>query len=271
MSDYSSIFSRWNDLKIGELDRRKHSLIDVFVNHIKFKTKLIQESTTLNKNVNDKIKAIKEKAKAKNFETSVDFNVLDYFSINEPMHSFLLADLLKSESFHGQDNRFLHIFLAFLNIQDYQKGKWLVTAEKNNVDILIERKSENNSIIIENKSNNATDQPNQLYRYWYYNVFLNNKRLFPKNNLPLTLPDNFRIIYLVPNDNKKPSEDTLTKPKELEDEDAPDKLSREWITIWTFRQHIGRIIIQAIGLLQPNNHRLREYLQQYLETITHLN
>ena len=65
-------------------------------------------------------------------------------------------------------------------------------------------------IIIENKSNWADDQPNQLYRYWFYGIYL------PQKNFADESECYKRILYLSPSDFKYPSDQTLKRPDDFE-------------------------------------------------------
>ncbi len=166
---------------------------------------------------------ISRKSKEENEKSSCEFNVLKYFSIGETMHSTLLADLLNPEADHGQGAFFLNLFLEKLGIESPEKGKWFVTPEKERIDILIKRNHPHSVIVIENKSENAIDQPNQLYRYWYYQIYTPTKSLGTKYSLGKK--DKYRIVYLPSESFKKPTPNTLSKPESLKAEtDLPESL-----------------------------------------------
>ena len=94
-------------------------------------------------------------------------------------HTPILADLLNPFGSHGQNIRFLKIFLEKLGIEIYYNSNIKVEREKGfcitrkdesksitgQVDICIE--SQDHIIVIENKIY-ALDQPKQLYRYFQY-------------------------------------------------------------------------------------------------------
>lgn len=203
-----------------------------------------------------------------NSDQSVDFNIFKYFRPDETMHSKLLAMLFNPNGEHGQDYLFIHSFLEKIGIRfDRNKDKWYITAEIGRIDILI-RSSVGHVIIIENKSNWANDQDNQLYRYWYRAMYLPNKLKFSDPLHTLKNPEMFQIIYLVPNDEKIPEDISLKICKNIDrekDTKLPMKLEMSQIKQLTFEKDI----VEWLEFLLPNfksNHRLREYLLQYIET-----
>lgn len=200
--------------------------------------------------------------KLHNQQTSFSFNALRFFNITEPVHSVLLANLLNPNAGHGQGDLFLKEFLFQIGINVGKTDKWIVTAEIGRVDILIKRKHPHAVVIIENKSNFANDQLNQIYRYWYKEIFLATVRLSipiekTKNN------KNYQIIYLTPADWKKPTKNSLSKP-----DGYPDLLLSEVPiepTIWLFEKQIVQWLKICIDLLPQENYRMREYVKQYIE------
>ena len=107
------------------------------------------------------------------------------------MHSFLIANIINPNSEHGQGDLFLKSLLKKLDIEVYENDNWIVTAEIGRIDILIKRENPHTVIVIENKSNYAIDQENQIYRYWYQEIYLPNK----KQLKPIS-EENYHIIYL---------------------------------------------------------------------------
>lgn len=91
--------------------------------------------------------------------------------IGETLHSRLLHFLLSDDPMHGQKDKFLMKFLEMAGIEDPQEGTWYATAETGRVDVMLKRTNPYSVIIVENKSNWAGDQSNQLYRYWYENMY----------------------------------------------------------------------------------------------------
>ena len=113
----------------------------------------------------------KEKDNNLNHKDSHNFNILRMFHICETSHSKLLKLLLNPNGDHGQGNFFLSLFLKEMGIKEPSQGDWKVTAEEGRIDLLLKRKEPLSIVVIENKSNRATDQPNQLYRYWNEKIF----------------------------------------------------------------------------------------------------
>ncbi len=189
-------------------------------------------------------------------EKSIRFNVLDFFRIDETLHSRLLGFFLDKDESHGQGDLFLKKFIEKLGYTDYDKGKWNVTVEKQRIDILIERNHPHSTIIIENKSNDAIDQDNQIYRYWHRAIYCKNKEECANN-------DKYKIIYLVANDTKLPSENTLRRPIDWSEnlrEVVPLKVEP-----WNFNNQINYWLQDCLNLIDNENYRLKEYIKQYIE------
>jgi len=207
--------------------------------------------------------------KEKHFKDGHNFNIFHLlkekfgFSIQETMHSRLIKFLIDATETHGQGNLFLLEFLKMLDIESPEIGNWHVTAEIGRIDVLIEREYPPSIIVIENKSNWATDQQNQLYRYWYRAIFLKTKqhsKKFYENN-----SRKYQILYLVPNTNKELELQSITKPREDSEliyNGLPEKVPLH-ITIVTFNEHIQNWLNNCLTLLPENNHRIREYIIQY--------
>src|SRR5690554_196862 len=217
-----------------------------------------QNSSKLNgfEDILFKFQKIKEKENILSKEKSIRFNVLDFFRIDETLHSRLLGFFLDKNASHGQGDLFLKKFIEKLGYTDYGNGKWNVTIEKQRIDILIERNYPHSVVIIENKSNDAGDQENQIYRYWHRAIYLKNKN-------ESTDKGKYKIIYLVSNDGKLPSENTITKPDDFS-KDLPEKVPIE-IDIWNFNNQIKDWLSNCLPLLSKENYRLKEYIIQYIE------
>lgn len=199
---------------------------------------------------------IEEKENILSKQKSIRFNVLDFFRIDETLHSRLLGFFLDKNASHGQGDLFLKKFIEKLGYCDYDKGKWNVTVEKQRIDILIERNHPHSVIIIENKSNDAVDQENQIYRYWHRAIYCKNKEECANN-------DKYKIIYLVANDAKLPSENTLIRPIDFSSnllEIVPLKIER-----WNFNNQIKCWLQDCLHLIDDENYRLKEYIKQYIE------
>jgi len=223
---------------------------------------LAQQTVKLNEEILTRFLVIYKESKERNRQTSCDFNLFRLFKIGETLHSYLLANILDPNSEHGQGNLFLYSFLNKIGIKNPEDGdgQWTVTAEKGRIDILIKRNHPHSVVIIENKSNLAIDQPNQLYKYWYREIHIPNKN--KDIDVDYTAQERFRIVYLTPTHWKLPSEDSLTKPKGLLD--LPQRIPLDPI-IWKYDEHITNWLREALELVPEDNHRLREYLKQYIE------
>ena len=220
---------------------------------------LSEQRVKLNKEILDRFIVIQKQSKEINRQTSCDFNMFRLFKIGETLHSYLLANILDPNSEHGQGNIFLHTFLKRVGIETPELGSWIVTAEKGRIDILIKRKSPHSVVIIENKSNFAIDQPNQLYKYWHREIYIPNKDI----DIDYSAQKRYRVVYLTPTHWKLPSEDTLMKPEGLPDL-SPQRIPLEPV-IWKFDEDISVWLSEALELVPDDNHRLREYLKQYIE------
>jgi hypothetical protein len=211
-------------------------------------------------------KSISETIKEENRKTSFLFNPLLFFSIGETTHSFLLASLLDRKGNHGQGDLFLKLFLQKFEIECFENDQWIVTAEKGRIDILLKRKHPKSVVIIENKSNNAVDQDCQLYRYWFREMYLPNKDL-PFDH---TLKDraHYRIFYLSRDQRKIPQSYSLKKPQDLNLSfypSLPEELKEEDIQKIFFTNEITDWLKDCLKEIEPENHRLREYIMQYIE------
>jgi hypothetical protein len=214
---------------------------------------------------------ISKDRKQKNKNESCDFNVFSFFKVDEPKHSSLLAFLLNPHESHGQGNLFLKNFLLRLNILNPDSNNWTVTAEKGRIDILLTRVNPHSIIIIENKSNRAVDQQFQLYRYWYHQI---HKRKYQIDYATDEYKQKYQIIYLTPHSSKIPTDNSLSKPDisyDLPDHlNLPDRIPIE-PKIWEFSKEISELLESSTNQLQSENHRLKEYIFQYLELIKNLN
>ena len=131
------------------------------------------------------------------------FSALNMCSDEVRLHSRLLATLLNPEANHGLGNEFLKLFLIALGLpEDYithckeqivERTIGEVTeATGGRIDIILEDRG--HAVIIENKIY-ASDQPNQLLRYYNYGL-----KTFGENN--------FKLVYLTLN-GSEPSSDSL--------------------------------------------------------------
>lgn len=182
------------------------------------------------------------------------------FHIKEIMHSKLLKFLLNPFSSHGQGNKFLIEFLNLIGIQNPNVGSWFVTAEEGRIDVLLKRNHPHSVVIIENKSNWASDQPNQLYRYWLQEIYSTTKEAhheFYDRNM-----DKYQIIYLPPNESKQYEQQSIIKPTDLSDANLPENIPLRIKTIY-FNKEIQIWLENCKFQLPEKNHRIREYICQY--------
>jgi len=210
----------------------------------------------------------------KHKEDGRNFNIFYFlreqfgFHIQETMHSKLIKFLLNPNETHGQGNKFLIKFLNILGILNPEKGIWHITAEKEGrIDVLLRRDNPHSVIIIENKSNWASDQPNQLYRYWYRAIYSRTNE--SDENFYLNHKDKYQIIYLPPNENKTYDSNSKSRPaihNGFCDKATFDKLPLEvpmGIKIWTFNNDFQEWLDKCISILPETNHRIKEYIEQY--------
>lgn len=208
----------------------------------------------------DDFSELKSTIDAQNKKTSFLYNPLFDIPIQEPIHSKILAKLLNPYAKHGQGGLFLYTFLEQIGIKEPTSGSWRVTAELGRIDILLVRDNPLSIVIVENKSNNAQDQPNQLYRYWYQEIF--------KRKDDLIYPEeNFQILYLCSSESKTPDENSITIPSELklcEDKRLPDTMPMDYKLV-NFNPDIVRWLTTSLKKLDISNHRLSEFINLYIE------
>jgi len=211
------------------------------------------------------IQKIHDNSIIRNRETSCDFNMLSLFRIGETQHSFLLAYFLNPNAEHGQKHLFLNLFLDLLKIERFSDDEnWIVTAEKGRIDVLLKRVQPHSVIVIENKSNYANDQKHQLYRYWHQEIY----KAISEKNLPkeyiLNPPERYyQLLYLSPKHWKIPNTNTLTKPTEW-DNDLPNEVPLKTKHL-LFSSFVCEWLKMSLELLPKGNHRIREYVKQYIE------
>ncbi|ATA93257.1 hypothetical protein CGC54_02330 [Capnocytophaga canimorsus] len=201
----------------------------------------------------------------------LNFNIFDVFwrsgiGIGETTQSKLLKFLLDPTETHGCGNLFLLKFLKMLNIEQPEKGTWEISAEKGRVDILLKRNFPQSVIVIENKSNWAVNQWNQLYRYWYQEIFSKTKQT--EKTFYLENKNCYMVVYLAPTSKKEPTEQTLTKPEDFPS-DLPKKIPME-ITLKTFYDDIYQWLENCKSKIPTHNQRVIQYVNQYQELCKNL-
>lgn len=253
------------DISVDRKLREYRDILDLFNER---KISLTKNYISAFEDVLAAFKSIKEEAIEYNRKTSCDFNPLKQFvKDNEITHSKILSYLLNPYAEHGQKDLFLRPFLKTIGIADPEKGDWVVTAERERIDILLKRREPISVVVIENKSNGAGDQPNQLYRYWHKEMFRNPEYQDDKTEY-------FKIVYLPGDDSKTPCENSLEKPQDSsgydlivtkkEHDKLPPKIPFDY-TYLTFEDNIVDILKECTKQLPEKNHRLREFVEQYLE------
>ncbi len=205
-----------------------------------------------------------------NKTNSSNFNALTFFNIDETLHSQLIVKLLDPKSEHGQEKLFLIEFLRLLKIDEPEKGDWKITAETGRIDILLKRDNPASVIIVENKSNRAIDQQNQLYRYWYKEIYLKTKKVdtsfYEKNR------NRYRVIYMPPDLFKYPDIHSVRKPQDENWSkliELPDKMPVEY-EIRPFNVFVVQWLNKCLDIIPKTNHRMIEFLKQYFEICNNL-
>jgi len=190
-------------------------------------------------------------------------NIINILSPDEPKHSKIIGNLINPTEKHGFGCLFLELFFKYiLDDPDFITSKddnWIITIEKEGrYDIRIRNQINTKIIILENKSNDAEDQPNQLYRYWFNGIFQ------PQAIISNVIPVYKKILYLSPNYSKKPDKQSLSRPKELENTllELPEQVPENLIKIIYFHKEIDR----WLSLCMENVDKYSEiyyYLKQY--------
>ncbi|MNK30215.1 hypothetical protein D3C87_486310 [compost metagenome] len=222
----------------------------------------------------EKITAEYEKKKIEGEEFNVFHLINDIYGIGETKHSRFLAFLLNPRGEHGQGKLFLNLFLNELKIDfDHKNSEWIVTAEKDNADILIQSNFPTKiSVVIENKSNDAVDQRNQLYRYWYRHIY----KFYDDGSSHFDDIKHCRIVYLTEGNWKTYIDDSITKPKKSNDEEIDEyfikyqecpveELDKNFITCWTYLEHIDKWLNECISDEKNIPSRIRCFIEDYIK------
>lgn len=110
-----------------------------------------------------------EYEESKNEISDIGFNIFKLSSdlyYRENFHSDIIKAFLDPYESHGQENKYLNIFVEMLGLEKSDFEYSTVRREPNNIDILITNQNSKKAIIIENKVNNAVDMYRQLPRYY---------------------------------------------------------------------------------------------------------
>lgn len=216
----------------------------------------------------DKISAEYDKKKIEGEEFNVFHLINDIYGIGETKHSRFLAFILNPNSAHGQKDIFLKLFLKKLGINFGEENReWQITAEKDNVDILIQSNYPTKiSVVIENKSNDAPDQKNQLYRYWHNHIY----KFYDDGGFHFEDTKNCRVIYLTKGNWKVYSDNSIEKPTKKDDyfikykDCLLEKLDKDFIANWTFLDHIRKWLEECIKV-ENLSYRIRCFIEDYIK------
>lgn len=137
------------------------------------------------------------------------YNPLRFIPLSENIQSRLIGDWLDPHGTHGQGRLLLDSFLDRIGIKHLPSDQWIVTVELGRVDILLRRRCPAGVVIIENKSNDAEDQKNQLYRYWYREIHELDSTL---DYDALTTRQAFALLYVTPDATKYPVSHSVQRP-----------------------------------------------------------
>ncbi|TWO17316.1 hypothetical protein ZA02_01285 [Campylobacter lanienae] len=173
-----------------------------------------------------------------------DYNVFDVLEAKEIKHSKFIASLLDPKGLHYQGDLFLNKFIEVCGIDDFGLDTLnsQVYREYKNIDIYIT--DGNKHIIIENKIWNAYDQDKQIYRYI---------ETIKKENSLLD-NDGILVLYLTPNFDKTPSQESLNgfKIKDGFLEKGNDKIPYKHIICNDILKWLNEVKIEIINLTDLN-------------------
>jgi hypothetical protein len=250
--------NKFSSLQQPAVIEARSNILNVINGYIEYRDELIKRVVAENSALIERFQQLSKDACERNRLNSDELNYFRLFPLGETGHSYQLATLLNPYAEHGQGRLFLAEFLKMLNFEKPEEGYWTVTAEEGRIDVLLRRRNPLSVIIIENKSNDAIDQPNQLYRYWYQEIYRDQP-----THLKSDQSGHYRIVYLSSGDCKKPGNNSLQRPADW-DKNLPQKLPIE-PDLWSFDKHIIQWLGQCRDLLPRGNFRMRDYLNQYIE------
>nr|WP_321427993.1 PD-(D/E)XK nuclease family protein [uncultured Campylobacter sp.] len=190
-----------------------------------------------------------------------DYNVFDVLETKEVKHSKFIASLLDPKGLHYQGDLFLREFIKICVPNDFEfdtsrakvyreygdtKGRYGDT--KGRIDIYIT--DDNKHIIIENKICNANDQDKQIYRY----IETIKKENSSKNENSSLDNDGILVLYLTPNFDKTPSQESLNG-YEIKDgflEKDNDKIRYKHIVCDHILEWLDKVKIEIVNLTDLN-------------------
>jgi hypothetical protein len=202
----------------------------------------------------------KKVAEARNKECGQLFNPLSLVPLKETIHSGILGELLDPRGSHGQGPLFLRSLLRHLRVPEPDAGEWNLTVEADRVDIMLSRTKPRGVIVIENKANDAEDRPNQLYRYWYRQIYRRWPRLDYEHSATRS---SYRVFYLSGNGKKMPIAHSLERPLQWK--------TPEYLTMPLPCEALGLDVLMrllkktALNNVPKKNTRLRTFLLMYSE------
>jgi hypothetical protein len=180
----------------------------------------------------------------------------------EPQHSKIIGKLLDPKERHGYGDLFLAKFFEIVlddpSFSPENNDRWRITIEKEGrYDIRIRNQNGSKIVIIENKSNGAEDQKNQLYRYWYEGIYS------PQYKFGTDIKTYCKILYLSPNYDKKPDEQTVLRHNN--DNTLPDRVDSNIIKVVYFKDEIVKWLDACMVHAQAvdKNLDMYYYLKQY--------
>jgi len=196
-----------------------------------------------------------------------EFNVFDFmhsvFVINEPKHSKIVAYFLDPSANHGLGTLFLNSFLKKIKIDfdENIKYDWVITTEDKKADIVIKATSPQKiSVVIENKSNEAGDQPNQLYRYWYDHIYtFHGNDLDKAENRQIS-----RLVYLSGFSGKSYIEKSIEKNEEIELDYLKLDESKDFITNWSYVTELRDWLTECADRVEENSW-FKFFLKNYIQ------
>lgn len=196
-----------------------------------------------------------------------DFNVFDFmhsvFGIGETKHSKIVAYFLNPSENHGLGTLFLNSFLNKIGIDfdENIKYNWVITSEDKHADIVIKATiPQKISVVIENKANEAEDQANQLYRYWYDHIYT-----FQDEDLDKAENKNIsRLVYLSGFSEKTYTEVSLEKPYNINIDYHKLDETKGFITNWSFVTELRNWLTECADKVEEKNW-FRFFLKNYIQ------
>lgn len=195
-----------------------------------------------------------------NKKYKIDRTKFNIFSIvnkwnYENFHSDILATIIDPKTPELGEKKFLEIFIKdFLKLDNFNCSKLSsckVLREEKNIDILI--KNDEQAIIIENKINGAADQPDQLVRYM--------KDVNKEFNISIQA-----VIYLTLNKDKNPPK-TESYGDDYENEKAELETILKHKTVEDLKDKFLGKCLEKCSDISRTDDIARVYIKQYIELL----